>query len=241
MRWNFTGLAGVLRGALTAVAVLSLPAQAALEISDPALPHNFATQPVGSTHATQYFSLFNRGTTAVTVASVRLTPEATATCMAIGCPPSVPAPFIAETGGDGCSGRTLQPGAGCSMLVMFSPYQGGVFSGEIIFSGSDGQQVRGGLLGTGRNDPADCLFDWAERSFPGVLTSPGPSQVVVPYYGRCYAGNTLCVATDIHAGGPTLAAGSTSLAAPSVYLYQSGQIARLGWLHELSASAGCSQ
>lgn len=231
-----------LKGLLAAIVlVCSLPAQAALEISDPALPHDFASQPVGSTHATQYFSVFNRGTTAVTISSVQLTPEAMATCMAIGCPPSVPAPFIAEAGGDGCTGRTLEPNAGCSTLVMFTPYQGGAFSGEIIFTASTGEQVRGGLLGTGRNDPADCLFDWAERTFPSVLTSPGPSQVVVPYYGRCYAGNTLCVAADIHPGGPTLTATSSSFAPPSVYLYQNGQIARLGWLHELAATAACSQ
>lgn len=227
-----------IRGALSPWPLLATlfaaPAIAALEIGDPAMPHDFGRQPVGSTYAAQYVSVFNRGSTAVTLLPVRVYPEATATCAAIGCPPATPAPFVASAS-DGCSKAILQPGQGCSTLVGFVPYRGGAFDGEIVFASEDGQTVRGALKGSGRDDPADCLFDWAERTYPELLTSPGPSIVVQPFYGRCYAGGRLCVAADIYTG-PSL----SGFAPPSVYLYQNNALSRLGWLSDFARNAGCT-
>jgi hypothetical protein len=219
--------------ALCSLLFVACPALAAIEITDPAMPHDFGRHPVGATYPAQYISLYNRGNAAVIVKPVKVFPEATATCMAIGCPPATPAAFTLG-GSDGCSNNTLQPGQGCSVLVGFSPYRGGAFEGEVVFSTVDGQSVRGGLKGSGRHDPADCLFDWAERTYPSLLTDPGPSIVVSVFYGRCYSGNALCVATDIYTN-------SATIAAPSVYLYQNSALSRLGYLSDFARIAGCGQ
>jgi hypothetical protein len=213
--------------------------QAAIEITDPAMPHDFGRHPVGATYPAQYISVFNRGSAAVILKPVQVLPEATATCLAIGCGPSAPAPFTIG-GSDGCSNITLQPGQGCSVLVGFSPYRGGPFEGEIVFSTIAGETVRGGLKGAGRDDPADCLFDWAERTYPTLLTPATSSIVVMPFYGRCYANDTLCVATDIYTYSYSYATGA-AIAPPSVYLYQGGALNRLGYFDDFVRAAGCGQ
>lgn len=227
-------------------ALFAAPAIAALEISDPVMPHDFGLHPVGATYPAQYFSVFNRGQAPLVISSVRTLPEPTATCLKIGCvtclaiscPPAEPAPFVIAAGGDGCSNTTLPPGAGCSTLVGFAPYRGGAVEGEIVFSTADGQTVRGGLKGRGRDDPADCLFDWAEKTYPTLLTNPGPSIVVMPFYGRCYAGGALCVAADLYARSFSYAVAST-MWPPSVYLYQNNALNRLGYFSDFARAAGC--
>ena len=212
--------------------------QAVIEITDPAMPHDFGRHPVGATYPAQYVSVTNRGNAAVSLKPVQVLPEATATCLAIGCGPSTPAPFTIGSS-DGCSNITLQPGQGCSVLVGFSPYRGGPFEGEIVFSTIAGETVRGSLKGAGRDDPADCLFDWAERTYPTLLAPATSSIVVMPFYGRCYAGGSLCVAADLYAQSFSYAVASTAVAPPSVYLYQNNTLSRLGYFSDFARTAGC--
>ena len=57
-------------------AAIGLPALAQVAITDPPVTHNFGNIAIGSTYATQYFSVFNQGQTAVTLGQVVVEPPA---------------------------------------------------------------------------------------------------------------------------------------------------------------------
>lgn len=222
----------LIRGLLAACAVAgSSVAHGAIEISDPPLPHPFGNHPVGSTYAAQYFSVVNRGTAPVTLNPPHISSEGLATCTALTCPRVDAAAFVIGNS-DGCSGRTLQPGEACSTLVGFTPRQGGSVFAEVRFTTTGGEQVRGMLTGSGRDEPADCLYDWAERTYPSVLTGGTPSLLISPFYGRCYQGGMLCVAADIYA---------VSVAEARVYLYQGGSLTPLDTVSSLARQSGCAR
>lgn len=164
-----------------------------LEISDPALPHNFSKQPVGSTFATQYFSVFNRGTTPVAIGQAKID-GGVATCAALGCPTVSLEDFTLPVETDGCSNRTLPPQGACSTLLGFTPKSGGTKLARLVFptSVADTPELSTTLTGTGRLD-ADRVFDWAESILPALFTPSAPSFYVAGYYARCYGGLTTCL------------------------------------------------
>lgn len=79
--------------------------------------------------------------------------------------------------------------------------------------------------------PADCLFNWAERSFSQFFApAGGASQTLAPYYYRYYAATSTYLATvstdnSVYAMGPATG----------------GQAVRLGSLADLLTTAGCPQ
>lgn len=193
---------------------LSLSVQAAtVEITDPPLPHNFAKQPVGSTYATQYFSVFNRSKTL----SVRLGPAridgAIATCAALGCPQIAPTEFVLPVGSNDCSNRVLAPEQGCSTLVAFTPKTGGAKLARLVFTSdaSDALEVSTTLNGTGTLD-ADRVYDWAESVLSSFLRGKAASFYAANFYARCYANQTVCLGSS----------------AGRSYLYNDGKISDLG-------------
>lgn len=161
-----------IRGAVLLLGLICMvPVKAQVEITDPAPSHHFGKIPLGETYATQYFSLFNRGNTPVTVGQVSVDGNEVVVCMAIGCPTIAPNDFVVSTG-VGCSGLTLAPGAGCSTLISFVPTVAGDRVARLVFPVSDGNTTTRTIAGTGVSQPFDCVLDWAEQQFKTLLTNP---------------------------------------------------------------------
>ena len=206
--------------------LLAFPALAQVTVSDPPPEHNFGKIPLGATYATQYFSAFNTGTQAVVLGPVRVDGDM-GTCAAIGCPVVAPADF-AVYGSDGCSGRTLVPGEGCSTQIRFVPSGVGGRTARLVFPVQGAAEATRVVAGTGVAQPIYCVLDWAERTYPTLLTQPTPTFVYQAFHARCYQGGSLCVGADTAL--PTTAPAS-------VYLYQGGQMVRYADLSVLAAQA----
>lgn len=200
-------------------------AHAQVEIADPPAGHNFGRIPLAATYAAQYFSVFNRGNAPVTLGAAAVDGQM-GTCAALGCPVVAPADFLVQVGSDGCSGRTLAAGEGCSTLLIFSPKAPGGRTARLTFAVAGAAPLNFILGGTGVADPTDCVLDWAERQLPSVLTSPTPTFTTGPFYARCYGGGTVCIGAD--------AAAVTAVPA-SVYIYQNGALSRYAFLAQLAA------
>ncbi len=198
-------------------------------ITDPPLEHHYGKIPLGATYATQYFSVFNQGAQPVTLGQASVN-AGIATCAALGCPVVSSADFVLGTGGsDGCSGRTLAPGEGCSTLVSFVPQSPGARVAQLTFLVQGGLPLNRTLAGTGVTQPFDCVVDWAERTLPASLVAqPTPTMVVGPFFARCYQGGVLCVAAD---------SAATTVAPASVYAYQGGRLTSLATLASLAMQA----
>jgi hypothetical protein len=197
-------------------------------ITDPPPEHHFGKIPLKANYAAQYFSVFNQGSAPVRLGQATIGSDM-ATCAALGCPVVAPSDFVLDPNSDGCSGRTLAPGAGCSALVGFVPQLPGVRTAQLLFP-VDGQVAASRIVsGTGVSHPFDCVMDWAERVLPAELVArPTPTLVAGPYYARCYQGGALCVGADV--AFPTFAPAS-------VYLYQAGRVAPFATLASLAAQA----
>lgn len=209
---------------LAAVCAPQVWAQVA--VTDPPPEHHFGQIPLGATYAAQYFSLFNQTSEAVLVGQPRIDGQM-AVCMAIGCPVVAPDDFVIG-GSDGCTGRTLAPGTGCSVLVGFVPRQPGSRSARLVFPVQGVGDVSRVMSGTGVSQPFDCVMDWAQRTLPDVLAQPTPTFVAGPYHARCYQGGVLCVGADV--AFPTVAPAS-------VVVYRGGKLDPIGSLAQWAAQA----
>lgn len=199
-----------------------------VQITDPPPDHHFGKIPVGATYAAQYFSVFNYTAAPITLGRLSIS-SAMATCAALGCPVVSASDFtLAEGSADGCSGKTLAPKEGCSSLVGFVPKAAGARTALLEVPVNGAATVSRILSGTGVSNPSDCVMDWAERSFPTLLTQGSGTFVTGPFLVRCYMGGALCVGAD--AALPTVAPAS-------VYTYMAGQLKRQGALAELAALA----
>jgi hypothetical protein len=203
-------------------------AHAQVTISDPPADHNFGRIPLGANYAAQYFSLMNSGATPVTLGQASIDGQI-ATCMALGCPTPAATDFAINTGADGCSGKTLQAGQGCSTLIGFVPSAPGGRIANFVVPVVGASTLSRVLAGTGVANPIDCVLDWAERSYPQLLTTPTATFAYPPFYARCYQGGALCIGADVLA----------TLAPASVYLYQGGAMNRYEYLSTLATTARC--
>lgn len=213
---------------LVAALFFALPASAQLIVADPPADHNFGRIPLHATYAAQYFSLSNTGTAALVLGQASINGEL-ATCAALGCPAPAATDFIIAPGSDGCSGKTLAPGQACSTLIGFVPTAPGARVAQLVFPVAGGASTTRPLAGTGVANPTDCVLDWAEHTYPGLLTAPTATFVLPPFYARCYQDGALCVGADVLA----------TIAPPSVYLYQGGELARYDYLSTVAAAARC--
>lgn len=208
-------------------AVLPAAGLAQVAVTDPPVEHNFGKIPLQANYAAQYFSVWNATDQAATLGQTRVDGEL-ATCAALGCAVVAPGDFVIG-GSDGCSGRTLAPNSGCSVLIGFVPQQPGSRVARLAFPVVGGMEVSRMLSGTGVSLPFDCVMDWAERVLPAdVVVHPSSTLVAGPYYARCYQGGALCVGADVAV--PTFAP-------PSVYVYQNGRLASYATLASLAAQA----
>lgn len=215
--------------ALIAALFSSLPAVAGLvEVSDPPADHDFGRIPLRAIYASQYFSLSNTGATAVTLGQASIDGNLS-TCAALGCATPAALDFVIDAGADGCSGKTLEPGQGCSTLIGFVPSAPGGRVAQFVVPVGGASPVSRMLAGTGVANPIDCVLDWAERTYPSLLTMPTATFVLSPFYARCYQGGALCVGADVLA----------TVAPPSVYLYQGGELLRHDDLSAVVAAARC--
>lgn len=219
-----------MNNSIFAVAALlcAASAHAQVTISDPPADHNFGRIPLGADYATQYFSLTNSGAASVTLGQVAIDGQIT-TCAALGCPTPAATDFGIHAGADGCSGKTLQTGQGCSTLIAFVPSAPGSRVANFVVPVTGASPLTRALVGTGVANPIDCVLDWAERSYPQLLTAPTATFALPPFYARCYQGGALCVGADVLA----------TVAPASVYLYLGGVMNRYEYLSALAATARC--
>lgn len=218
-----------LRMFLCAGAMACMPVAAQIEISDPPITHHFGKIPLGATYATQYFSVFNRGTAPVTLGKVEVDGGELVVCLAIGCPTIAPNDFVVGAG-VGCSGSTIAPGEGCSTLVSFIPTSVGERLARLVFPVVGGNPTTRTIAGTGVSQPLDCVLDWAEQQYKTVLTTPTPTFLISPFYARCYQGGAICLGAD---------SAVPSFAPPSLYLYQNKGLQSLGRLNDIATLAKC--
>lgn len=219
------------RSAVASVALYGLsagivPVLAQVVLTDPPPQHNFGPIPVGETYAAQYFSVSNQGTSAATLGQAVVDGHL-AVCTGTTCPTIAPADFVVQ-GSDGCSGHTLKPGQSCSTLVGFVPKAPGERIARLVFPVQGSASVEYTVAGTGVSQPLECVLDWAERSFPGMLSTPTPTLVVSPFVARCYQGGAVCIGADTAV--PTTAPAN-------LYILQNGTLGRLGLLSDFAASA----
>lgn len=217
LRW-FSVLLGV--AAFPALAVTS-----AIHLTDP-LDHHFGRIPMYATYAAQYFSFTNQGNSTIRLGQANIKGDF-ATCQELDCPVVAPGDFVLGNS-DGCSQRSLAPGASCSILVGFVPKAGGGRIAQLSIPTAEGLEATVILYGTGEVKPADCIFDWAEAAYPGLFPLPADSFYIMHYYARCYG--SLCMGVDIQTPQQT---------SPSAYLYDNGNLQRVGSQQEIAAMAGC--
>ncbi len=109
-------------------------------------------------------------------------------------PLGYPQPF--SVGPDGCSGKTLAPGASCAITITFAPQSPGDWAGGMYaFAGPAGSSVLG-----------DARFEgWADLS--AGVSSPGQQRLQnalrrgLRAYGKCSSACTLTVKALARASG----------------------------------------
>ena len=220
--------------------IVSFAAQAQIEISDPPIGSSFGRVPLGTGSATQYYSLTNIGNSAVALGQATVAPQGV--CVRAPCDIADAAKdFVLDKGTDGCSNITLAPGASCSSLVVFTPSLPGSRNARLLFPrGANLPAVSYEMVGTGILNPADCVFDWAQRTFPEAIKPAASTIVVGAYMGRCYQSGALCLAADLVLP-PGLPQG-VPIAAAQVYAYipaANPPIQPLGPLSTFAAQANC--
>lgn len=221
---------------LAAMAVLSLAclsAHAQIEITDPPAGFSFGKAPLLNKSTIRYFFVVNRNTFAVQLGPVTSNGSEVATCAALGCPVVSASDFVVVAGSDGCSNATLQPGQSCSTLVGFSPTEPGARLSQLIVPLSDGSVgVKRIVQGTGVVPGTDCVLDWAEKTFPQLLSAPTGTFTISPYHLRCYANGAICLGADT---------ASAALNVKGVYAYQPQATSPLQRLGDLSGYAQAAQ
>jgi len=221
---------------LAAMAVLSLAslsAHAQVEITDPPAGYSFGKTPLLDKSTIQYFFVVNRSTFPVQLGPVTSNGSEVATCAGLGCPVVSASDFVIVAGSDGCSNAVLQPGQSCSTLVGFSPTEPGARLSQLIVPLSDGSVgARRVLQGTGVAPLTDCVLDWAEKTFPQLLTAPTGTFTVTPYHLRCYANGAICLGADT---------ASAALNIKGIYAYQPQATPPLQRLGDLSGFAQAAQ
>jgi len=99
-------------------------------------------------------------------------------------------------------------------------------SGNIYVADKSNYTIRkGSLASSSSNTSADCVFNWAERSFPAYFSPTAVSATSAPYYYRYYAGKQTAIgvsSTDNH-----------------LFALSGGQLYDLGLLSGWLAQAGC--
>lgn len=225
------------RWAVAAAAGLAVfAASAQVRVSDPPAEHTFGRAAIGSDYATQYYSLHNAGSAPATIGQVRLDGQL-ATCTGLNCPVVAHTDFLVIANSDGCSGKTLQPGQGCSTLITFKPTAIGGRLSQVVFPVAGSADITRLIQGIGTSEPLECLLDWAEKQpqFRALLTTPTPTFRAEPFHARCYANGVLCVGADNAV--PTLDQ-------PSLYValiqQQPARIERLGYLSDWARQAQCT-
>jgi hypothetical protein len=121
----------------------------------------FASQPLGSTSASQAVTLSNTGTAALTVASVAASGD------------------FAETN---TCGSQVAAGSSCTISVTFTPTIVGTRSGSVTVSDSaSGSPHSAGLSGAGiaSTSTAGCV-ETGTSNFPGCFSLSSPTAVVAP-------------------------------------------------------------
>jgi hypothetical protein len=184
--------------------------------------------------ATQTLMVANRGFSAVQLGVVASTTAAVSPlCAGIGCGVVIASDFTVPKESDGCSNTVLQPGQFCSSTVRFTPSGPGARGSQLVVVMPNAFPASRGLSGWGVSKPLDCVLDWAEKTFPQLLTAPTMTSTALPYHLRCYAKGAICLGADTAV--PTFDH-------PSVYVYQAQAdppLQRLDSLSSLSALAQC--
>jgi hypothetical protein len=225
------------RWATAAAASLAIcAANAQVQISDPPDGHSFGKAAMGSDSATQYYSLHNEGSTPVTIGQARISDTPLATCTGLDCPVVAHTDFLVVSPSDGCSGRTLAPGTGCSTLIAFTPTAIGGRLSQVLFPVVGAADITRLVHGTGTSQPLECVLDWAEGhpQLSTLLSAPTRTFRAEQFHARCYGNGTLCIGADNAL--PTFNQ-------PSVYVAQlqpPGSLERTGYLSEWAALARCS-
>lgn len=224
--------------ALGVSSLMCLPsAYAQVEIIEPAGDFQFGKVAVHAS-ATQTLKVVNRGQTPVQLGSVISSIAAMSPiCTGIGCGVVIATDFTIPAASDGCSNTLLQPGAVCSALVRFTPSGPGSRVSQLNVFKPNAAYVSRGVFGTGVSEPLDCVLDWAERTFPQLLTNPTMTSALAPFHLRCYAKGAICVGADVD--NPTDA---PRFDQPSAYLYDAQAqppLRRLDYLSSLSRLAQC--
>lgn len=219
-------------GALS-LACLSALAHAQVEIIEPVGDFQFGKVALHAS-ASQTLRVANRGPSPVQLGKVISSIAAVSPlCVGIGCGVVIAGDFTIPAESDGCSNTLLQPGAVCSAQVRFAPSGPGARGSRLNVFMPGAAYVERGLGGTGVSEPLDCVLDWAEKTFPQLLTAPTMTSAVSPYHLRCYAKGAVCVGADTDV--PTFDQ-------PSVYVYQAGAnppLQRLDYLSSVSRLAQC--
>lgn len=204
-------------------------ASAAIQLTSPATGLGFGKVRVGDTTASQQLTFTNTGSTAQTLGKAVIDGNL-ATCAALGCPSIAATDFQLYDGQDTCSGKTLAPAQNCTLQVGFVPLSGGAKIARLAFPLAEGGAAETMLSGTGLYQPGDCVFDWAEKSFPLHYPGPANSFYVGAFYARCYNGQTTCIGVD---------GVYPSFAAARGYIYDGREIQPVGTLQDLAKTAGC--
>ena len=216
-----------------AFSLACLSAHAQVEIIEPVGDFQFGKVALHSS-ATQTLRVANRGTSPVQLGSVISSIAAVSpVCTGVGCGVVIATAFTIPAPSDGCSNTLLQPGAECSALVRFAPSGPGRRGSQLNVFKPNAAYVSRGLGGTGVSVPLDCVLDWAEKTFPQLLTNPTMTSAVPPYHLRCYANGAVCVGADVE---------NPAFIMPSVYVYQAQAepaLQRLDMLYSLSRLAQC--
>ncbi len=214
--------------ALVSLISFSAPASAAVSLTNPAPGQGFGKVRINSA-AAQTFTFSNTGTTSQTLGAAAIDANL-ATCAALGCPSVSVQDFTLSAGKDECSGKTLAPAQSCTIQAEFAPQHGGPRIARLAMSISQGGEAETMLSGTGLYQPADCLFEWAEKTFPQRYPGPSNSFYAGPYYARCYNSQVSCIGVD---------GVYPSFAAARGYISENGNIQSAGALQDLAKAAGC--
>lgn len=138
----------------------------------------FATQGVGTSSTAQTIGLTNSGSAALSLSNIQASGD------------------FAQT--NNCGGG-LGAGGECNISVSFIPTalgtRGGVLS---ITSNAPGSPHSVALVGGNQLAAGtDCLFNWAEKTYPQYFTPAGKaSATATPYYYRYYSGKGNYLATS---------------------------------------------
>jgi len=101
-------------------------------------------------------------------------------------------------------------------------------SGNLIVVDRGNKVIRKGSLAStsaSSNATADCVFNWAERSFAQYFSPAASSATAAPFYYRYYAAKQTAI--------------GFSSSDNSLYVLFNGQLSNLGLLSTWSAQAAC--